>query len=227
MIDINVPEIINALPPRLCDVITPWVERTPDHPALVESSGSWTSQQLNAVVKETETWLRDDLGVRPGDRVMIVIENCRAFVAILFALTAMDAWPVLVNSKLSAREIDESRIHCGARRVLYTMGVSPKTVQHAKRQGAVIASVGNLGPIGVGLLDENVQPEPIDPNEPPENHVGALIYTSGTTGLPKGVVLTNRNMLVMAGISARIRSLSPRDRLYVVLLLSHVVGLSH
>ena len=103
MLDINVSEIVDALPPRLCDVITPWVERTPDHPALVESSGSWTYQQLNAVVKETETWLRDDLGIRPGDRVMIVIENCRAFVAILFALTAMDAWPVLVNSKLSAR----------------------------------------------------------------------------------------------------------------------------
>ena len=73
MLDINVSEIVDALPPRLCDVITPWVERTPDHPALVESSGSWTYQQLNAVVKETETWLRDDLGVRPGDRVMIVI----------------------------------------------------------------------------------------------------------------------------------------------------------
>ena len=226
MIDINVPEIINSLPPRLCDVITPWVERTPDHPALVESSGSWTYQQLNAVVKETETWLRDDLGVRPGDRVMIVIENCRAFVAILFALTALDAWPVLVNSKLSAREVDEIRVHCGARRVLYMTAVSPQATQHAKRHNAVIAPVGNLGPLGVGPLNENVQPEKIDPTEPPENHVGALIYTSGTTGLPKGVVLSNRNMLFMAGISAKVRSLNPADRLYGILPMSHAVGLS-
>src|SRR5271163_1176608 len=225
MIDINVPEIINSLPPRLGDVISPWVERTPDHPALVEASGSWTYKQLNTVVQETQTWLRD-LGVRPGDRVMIVIENCRAFVAILFALTAMDAWPVLVNSKLSAREVDEIRVHCGARRVLYMTAVSPQAAQHARRHGAVIGPVGNLGPLGVGPLNENVQPEKIDPAEPPENHVGALIYTSGTTGLPKGVVLSNRNMLFMAGISAKVRSLNPADRLYGILPMSHAVGLS-
>src|ERR1700678_4424554 len=225
MLEINVSEIVKSLPPRLCDAIKPWVERTPDHPALVEASGTWTYKQLDAVVTETQAWLRE-LGVRPGDRVMIVIENCRAFVALLFALTALDAWPVLVNSKLSAREVDEIRDHCGARRVLYMTAVSPQATQHAKRHNAVIAPVGNLGPLGVGPLNENVQPEKIDPTEPPENHVGALIYTSGTTGLPKGVVLSNRNMLFMAGISAKVRSLNPADRLYGILPMSHAVGLS-
>jgi long-chain acyl-CoA synthetase len=225
MLEINVPEILKSLPPRLCDAITPWVERTPDHPALVEASGTWTYKQLDTVVKETQAWLRE-LGVRPGDRVMIVCENCRAFVAILFALTSMDAWPVLANSKLTAREVDEIRDHCGARRVLYMTAVSPQAAQHAKRHNAIIAPVGNLGPLGIGQLNENVHPEEIDPADPPENHVGALIYTSGTTGLPKGVVLTNRNMLFMAGISARIRALSSRDRLYGILPMSHAVGLS-
>lgn len=225
MIEIDAPEILNSLPARLCDAIRPWVERTPDHLALVESSGSWTYKQLDAVVAETQVWLRD-LDVRPGDRVMIVCENSRAFVAILFALTAMDAWPVLVNSKLSAREVDEIREHCGARRVIYMTAVSPQAMQHAKRHGAVIGPVGNLGPIGVGPSNEDVQPEPVDPNERPENRVGALIYTSGTTGLPKGVVLSNRGLLFVAGISAKIRALSPKDRLYGILPMSHAVGLS-
>src|ERR1700689_2415831 len=177
MIDINVPEIINSLPPRLCDVITPWVERTPDHPALVESSGSWTYQQLNAVVKETETWLRDDLGVRPGDRVMIVIENCRAFVAILFALTALDAWPVLVNSRLSAREVDEIRDHCGARRAIYTTTASPQAREHAKRHGATIYEASPVGTIAVAALNDAIAPEPLDAEV--TQRVAALIYTSG------------------------------------------------
>ena len=225
MIEINVPEILSSLPPRICDVITPWVQHTSDHPALVEASGAWTYSQLDAIVKETQTWLRE-LGVRPGDRVMIVCENSRAFVAILFALTAIDAWPVLVNSKLSAREVDEIRDHCGARRVIYMTAVSPQAVQHAKRHGATIAPVGNLGSIGLGPSNESVRPEPIDPNEPPENRVGALIYTSGTTGLPKGVVLSNRGLLFVAGISAKIRALNPNDRLYGILPMSHAVGLS-
>jgi long-chain acyl-CoA synthetase len=225
MLEINASEILSSLPARICDAIKPWVERTPDHPALVETSGSWTYQELDTVVTETQAWLRD-LGVRPGDRVMIVCENCRAFIAILFALTAIDAWPVLVNSKLSAREVDEIRDHCGARRVLYTTAISPQAAQHAKRHAAIVGPVGKLGAIGVGPSNDSVQPEPIDPAEPPADRVGALIYTSGTTGLPKGVVLSNRSLLFVAGVSAKIRDLSPGDRLYGILPMSHAVGLS-
>ena len=69
----------------------------------MEASGTWTYRQLASAVSETQRWLLAS-GVRPGDRVMIVCENCRAFVAILLALAALDAWPVLVNARLSARE---------------------------------------------------------------------------------------------------------------------------
>jgi acyl-CoA synthetase (AMP-forming)/AMP-acid ligase II len=155
---------------------------------------------------------------------MIVCENCRAFVAILLALAGLDAWPVLVNARLSAREVDEIRDHCGARRVIYTTSVSPHAREHAKRHGAVIQEVTGLGSITIGSLNESVQPEPIDTDV--TQRVTALIYTSGTTGLPKGVMLTHRNLLFVAAVSARIRSLSPDDRLYGVLPMSHAVGLS-
>src|ERR1700733_15268934 len=105
-------------PQHISDIVTPWAKRLPDHPALIESSGNWTYGQLAAAVSETQAWIRQ-LGVRPGDRVMIVGENCRAFVAILLGTARLDAWPVLVNARLSAREIDEIRYHCGARRVFY------------------------------------------------------------------------------------------------------------
>jgi acyl-CoA synthetase (AMP-forming)/AMP-acid ligase II len=110
--------------PRISDVVRPWVERCPDRPALVEAAGTWTYQQLNTVVARTQSWLIA-LGIRPGDRVMIVCENCRAYVAVLLALASFDAWPVLVNARLSPREIDAIRAHCGARRLIYTTSVSP------------------------------------------------------------------------------------------------------
>ncbi len=37
---------------------------------------------------------------------MILCENSRVFAAIFLALTEMDAWPVLVNARLSAQEVD-------------------------------------------------------------------------------------------------------------------------
>src|SRR2546421_8238941 len=221
MIEDRASEILATLPARISDVVKPWAERSPDHPALVETSGTWTYGQLATVIARTQDWLLE-CGVRPGDRVMLLCENCRAFVAVLLALASLDAWPVLVNARLSAREVDQIRDHSGARRVIYTTSVSPHAREHAKRHGAVIREVGDLGPIGIGPLDEKVEPEPVDS----ANQVGALIYTSGTTGLPKGVMLTHRNLLFMAAGSAKIRSLAPDDRFYGVLPMSHTVGLS-
>lgn len=216
-------EILKSVPPRTCDVVAPWAERMPDHPALVEASGTWTYSQLAFAISQTQAKLQR-LGVRPGDRVMIVGENCREFVAILLGSARLDAWPVLVNANLSAREVDEIRDHCGARRVLYTTSVSPHAAEHAQRHGATVEAVEGLGSIGIGLLNEDVEPEPLESNA--ANRVAALIYTSGTTGLPKGVMLSHRNLLFLAAGSAGIRSLSPDDRFYGILPMTHAVGLS-
>jgi long-chain acyl-CoA synthetase len=223
MTERQLSEVLAGLPPRISEIIKPWVERSPDRAALVEDSGTWSYGQLASVIAETRVWLRDS-GVRPGDRVMIVCENCRAVVAVLMALAGLDAWPVLVNARLSGREIEIIRDHCGARRVIYTTTVSPHAREHARQQGAVIAEPAGLGLIGIGPLYQQVEPEPLDPDE--ANRIAALIYTSGTTGLPKGVMLTHRNVLYIAALSARIRSLGPDDRLYGILPMSHVVGFS-
>src|SRR3984885_8428184 len=223
MTDRQTSELLNSIPAGIDDVLKPWADRSPDKLALAEPTGTWTYAQLDAAVAETRVWLRDS-GVRPGDRVMLVCENCRAFVAIFLALAEMDAWPVLANARLSPPEIDVIRDHCGARRVIYMTSVSPLATQHAKRHGAVIAEAAGLGVIGFGPLNETVDPDPVATNS--ADRVAALIYTSGTTGLPKGVVLTHRNLLFIAAVSAQIRSLTPDDRLYGVLPMSHAVGLS-
>jgi len=161
MTERQLAEIVAGLPPRINEIIKPWAERSPDRAALVEDSGTWTYGQLASVVAETQVWLRDS-GVRPGDRVMVVCENCRALVAVVLALAGLDAWPVLVNARLSGREIEIIRDHCGARRVIYTTGVSPHASEHARRHGAVVAEPSGLGSIGLGPLYQEVEPEPLD-----------------------------------------------------------------
>jgi len=208
---------------RICDVVKLWADRLPDQRAVADPSGSWTYRELEGVISQTADWLRRS-GVRPGDRVMIVGENCRQFATVLLAVVSLDAWPVPANAHLSAREIDAVRDHCGARRVVYTTSVSTHATEHANRHGALIDDVRGLGQIGLGPLNETVQPEPIDADI--GSRVGALIYTSGTTGLPKGVMLTHNNLLFSAGGAAKIRSMNSEDCLYGILPLSHIVGLS-
>jgi long-chain acyl-CoA synthetase len=223
MTEAQISEILKNLPPRISDVVAPWAAQSPDHPALVEESGTWTYRQLADAIDHARTWLVES-GVSPGDRLMLVCENCRAFVAFLLAAASLDAWPVLVNARLSPQEIDQIRDHSGARRVIYTVSVSPFAMKHAKRNNASAREFLTAGSIAIGELNSDVLPEPLEHN--PSDNVGAMIYTSGTTGLPKGVMLSHRGLLFMAEVSSRLRSVVPEDRLLGVLPMSHAVGLA-
>jgi long-chain acyl-CoA synthetase len=212
-----------ALPLRVSDILECADKVSLDRQALVEVDGGWTYRQLESAVGAARALLLD-LEVRSGDRVMIVCENCREFVALFLALASLDAWTVPVNARLSAREIDEIKEHSGARRVIYTTRASSHGMAHAKRNDAVIREIPDLGTIGISALNKETHQEYMDPNS--SDRVAIILYTSGTTGRPKGVMLSHKNLLFAASVSARIRSLTPEDRLLGVMPMSHVSGLS-
>jgi long-chain acyl-CoA synthetase len=216
-------KILAELPDRISDAIKPFALQNPDHPALVQGDVTWSYADLAAIVASTAITL-GDYGVRPGDRVMIVSENSLAVVAILLAASEVDAWSVIVNPRLSAREIDLIRDHSGARRVFYTIEVSDNARHHANRHGAATAALHPLGTLGIGPLNEQTRPEPVETD--PSRQVAALLYTSGTTGNPKGVMLTHRNVLFSARVIGSQRGVTPADKAYCVLPMSHIVGYS-
>src|ERR1700681_2034417 len=90
------PAALTGVPKRISDVVQLWSEKSPDQLAIVEDAGAWTYRDLSRRIAETQIWLLD-LGVRPGDRVMIISDNSRAMVGLLMALASLDAWPVIVN----------------------------------------------------------------------------------------------------------------------------------
>ena len=164
------------------------------------------------------------LGIRPGDRMMIVSENCIALAGLLLAASRIDAWAIVANPRLSARELDQIRDHSGARRVFFTSEVSKEAAAHAARVGAELRAIGPLREIGVAALNETTQPEPVEQDA--AKQVAVLIYTSGTTGTPKGVMLSHENLLISAATTAWFRKMDSRDKNYIVLPISHIVGIS-
>jgi len=205
------------------DILLHWSTRTPDAVALVENGRSWTYRELERAVRQTADWL-ESAGARPGDRVVLVCENCCAAVAIYLACTRVRAWPVIVNARLSDREVDEICEHSGARRTIFTSESSLRARHHGERLCARFSEPADFGAVMLGAGNGTAEPEPGE--QECADDVAALIYTSGTTGRPKGVMLTHRNLLFVARASAQARRLSPSDRVMAILPVSHILGLT-
>src|SRR6266851_3228621 len=208
--------MVTGLPSRMHHVADGHVAESPDHVALIEDGSSWSYRKLDRSVKEIAAVLAS-LGVRPGDRVIIVSENCIALAALLLAASRIDAWAIVANPRLSARELDQIRDHSGARRIFFTAAVSKEAVAHASRCEAEVRQLGPLKEIGVSALNEGTTAELVEID--PAKQVAVLIYTSGTTGTPKGVMLTHDNLLVSAKTTAHFRKMEPSDKVYIVLLI--------
>ncbi len=210
---IDTPSLLAALPARIDSILRNAAARTPDAPALVDAGRTLTYRDLADLVDRRADQLRAR-GVRPGDRVLLASENCADQVALIFAAAGLKAWIVNVNPRLTAPELDAIREHAGARLALYTAAVSPEAEAHAARAGASFDDGLMVGP-----LDDGCTPEP-------DRDVAALLYTTGTTGKPKGVMLSHRSLLFVAAVSSRLRGLTPADKAWGVLPISHVYGLT-
>ncbi len=135
--------ILDGLPNRIHQVMDRHAAATPDRVALIDDGAAMTYRELDRAVSGTADALRA-LGIRAGDRVMIVSENCIALACLLFAASRLDAWAIVANPRLSPRELDQIRDHSGARRAFFTADVSPEAAAHASRYGANVQDVGPL-----------------------------------------------------------------------------------
>jgi acyl-CoA synthetase (AMP-forming)/AMP-acid ligase II len=140
-------------------------------------------------------------------------------VALLFAVSALDAWIVNVNARLSAREIEAIRKHSQARCMLFLVEASPDAALHAARADTKLLETDGWGMVLMSPADGEVGAEA-------PAGVAALVYTTGTTSEPKGVMLTHSNLLFVARAGSSLRGLTPEDRVFGVLPMSHVYGLS-
>jgi len=216
--------LLASLPSRISDIAFLGARRWPHAAALRDARGAWTYAELATAVEATRKNLAD-AGVRPGDRVLVASENAAATVVLLLAIATLDAWAVIVNARLSPREVDAIRDHCRPRRSLYLADVSPEAGAHAKRHGAFeVLSLGGMGKVVMGELDTHCAPEATHADS--ARQTAALVYTSGTTGDPKGVMLSHRNLLYIARVSSTLRALDCTDTVYGVLPVSHVYGLA-
>ena len=161
-------------------------------------------------------------GLREGDRLALITENCALYVATTFACSALNAWVVLVNARQSSEEVDAILTHCDARFALFTTDVSDKAQAHAARLGGEKITKLPCGNVVLSNLRDATQ-EPVDASC---DQTAALLYTTGTTSEPKAVMLSHKNLLFNASASCKANSVTPEDRVLLVLPGTHIFGLA-
>jgi len=204
-------------PTRIHQSFDAWLAREPNGIFIRERERELSVAALGALVDTAEGELRDD-GVRPGDRVLIVAENCAEHVALILACSRVGAWSCGVNARMAPGEVAAFIAKADPRIVYFTPAVSDAAARHAQQHAARPSSV-------VGLRRSPVFARAVAETGEDAEKVAAVIFTSGTTGTPKGVLVTHDGILHFARVSAESRDLGPQDRSYAYLPMTHIFGL--
>jgi len=204
---------------RIADVVDRGAARFPDRPALDDDGRVLTYGDLARRVEASSASLAG-LGVRAGDRVIVVGENGAEAIVLLFAIGRLDAWPVLAAARLGANEVDAIASLCEPRLVFYLSARSDAARNHGARRDAVATVLAPLGAMHVERWPGDPEPER------PGGGVAAMICTSGTTGAPKAAMLTHANVLFVARAQAAWRRYAPDDRVYLPLPIAYAGALA-
>lgn len=109
---------------RIHELLDRWLSEAPARPFIHLPDRSLSYADVGALADALERELRDD-GVRSGDRVLVVAENCAEHAALLIACSRVGAWSCGVNARMAPGEVDAFAGKADARVLYFTSGVSP------------------------------------------------------------------------------------------------------
>ncbi len=165
----------------------------PERPALTfykgrTRAGRWSYGELLGAVELFTRRLRDDLGVRRGDRVAVLAPNRLEVPAFFLAAMRLGAAVVPLNPTTPPEDWDYILTHAEARLVFGARELLDRLI---RRPPSVCAFEDER-------LGVDAAPEPPADAAPLAGEMAIALYTSGTTGNPKGVALAQSSLLANA-----------------------------
>lgn len=228
--------------------------RYPDKPAVIYGGAVLTYAELKRRVHAMAGFLQQHLGVKPGDRILLISQNCPQWVVAFYATLRAQAAVVPVNPMSTASEIAGFQQDSGATvafvaqeflaNVIPCLGQNGEGLQsvlvHAysdalPAEGAdadlpevVTASRAALPHACLHAFEtviaQGLTPQPYQ-GQPDD--LAVLPYTSGTTGHPKGCMHSHRSLLAANVTSQQWRSLHADVTMLCVAPLFHMLGLQN
>ena len=213
-------EFINTLPTRLIDVLTQRATERPQDPVIYSGHRTYNYSDLVSGVEKMKSVLTD-AGVGAGDRVLLIMENGFTGIGLFYAITALDAWAVLANERISQREVEVMVERAKPRLIVCAAGDKPEMHNLVPPQ-SVRQEDPAYGVFAIGGQNTSGEPEPLPART--DEQVAVLIFTSGTTGVPKAAMLGHKALIYQNAIVSSRRGFSPGDCPYLVAPFVHVLG---
>lgn len=191
--------------------------RNPSQVALVLPDGAgWTSRsyaELDARVNAAAAGLRDTVGLKPGQRVMMLVPAGFAFFELSLALWKLGCVPVLIDPGMGM----EGFLSCVSQVRPEVLVAIPKGMLLSKVKGAAFSSVhtrvtvdgwtwfwGGHRYASCLKEGEKVPNHATDPDD-----LAAILFTSGSTGPAKGVRYTHGMFSTQAERISAMYGISP------------------
>jgi fatty-acyl-CoA synthase len=201
-----------------------------DRPLVITDDSVMSYAEVDAAATRIAQMLRNR-GIKPGDRVAMLMANYPVTVALLFGIWRAEATAVPLNTLYRPEELGFVLAQSAPRLLIAMTGFLKR--DYAKEIPTIL-------PAGVDLLfydpetpassdlvaaiDAVTTIQPAGPVDA-ERFPAVIMYTSGTTGSPKGVMLTHDNLLRAAYAGAHHQAFEDGRRAIFSLPLYHGFGL--
>ncbi len=223
MPDIALPHL-NELPVTLGQVVRRAAGLWPDRAAVAVADRAWSFAELAQHADQwAQAWLA--AGLQPGQCVGIWLDKRLEGVAAMLGVLLAGGVLIPINPVLKAQQVQHILDDCGAWGLL-TLDTRWDTLVPQRRQA--LTQVALLSATEAWSaprwLPSSGAPPATSAAKP--DGLAIIFYTSGSTGLPKGVMVSHRNLIVGAVSVSSYLGLNPDDVLLAVLPLSFDAGFS-
>jgi len=194
----------------------------PDGPALRCDRVTTTFSELADNAARFAAYLIDR-GLRPGDRVGVMLANRPEFAMVLYGVLHAGAVAVPMDPRRNAREVAFFLANTGARLLIFAPSCWAAATAGARAADVPRIAVG--GRTLEWLTDDFLgQAWPVTRAG---DDTAVILHTCSTTGMPKGVQLTHSNLAChQAVIARRLLNIGPDDVVLGCLPLSHAFGMT-
>jgi len=177
----------------------------PDKIFIYGHNETITYNDLNCSIESIKNKLLS-LNLPPGQRIMIVGENSKEFIASALAISKVGGVSCALSSRLTTQEISK-----------YVKKFSPSAI--------IFTNDKHIGSFDVEQF-ENIYIARYNNLNKPVPDAAVVLFSSGTTGEPKGIVNSHTGLLKGAHDAVKTRGFVSSDKFYAHVPLSHGLGLS-